>query len=56
MNNSTGTVEIWPPYDIGIEDSCWILTASMIIFTMQTGKVYVTQEESEKLSPETSNL
>lgn len=25
-------------YDIGIEDATWVLTASMIIFTMQTGK------------------
>lgn len=24
-------------YDIGIEDASWVLTASMIIFTMQTG-------------------
>lgn len=28
-------------YDIGIEDASWVLTASMIIFTMQTGNFYV---------------
>lgn len=38
MNNSVNNTEEIPPmYDIGLEDANWILTASFIIFTMQTG-------------------
>ncbi|XP_063706513.1 putative ammonium transporter 2 [Culicoides brevitarsis] len=40
MNNSSNVTEEkelpWM-YDIGIEDATWVLTASFIIFTMQTG-------------------
>lgn len=43
MNNSSNFTieeegELEWMYDIGIEDASWVLTASMIIFTMQTGK------------------
>lgn len=42
-NNSNNTMEKELPfmYDIGMEDSTWVLTASMMIFTMQTGKKVV---------------
>lgn len=33
------TEEIPSMYDITLEDANWILTASFIIFTMQTGKI-----------------
>lgn len=45
MNNSSNFTieeegELEWMYDIGIEDASWVLTASMIIFTMQTGKFF----------------
>lgn len=43
MSNSSNVTleeeELEWMYDIGIEDATWVLTASMIIFTMQTGKI-----------------
>lgn len=40
VNNQTTTIP-WL-YDINTEDTNWIITSAFMIFTMQTGKFYVT--------------
>ena len=48
-SNDTMGEEIPFMYDIGMEDGTWVLTASMIIFTMQTGKNIILSMDFEHI-------